>query len=235
MSVNSFFSHCLAGLVPELSPGNKQENVLSAVNQLYSSLIDYLQLHHLPFDENLPRNFINQLPNIRNMILEDLNASSRKQDVSPLELLMYCSGSMAMIHYRIANSLWTLKCPVLPSELMARARQVSHADIHPGAIIGRRCVVLCSGVGVVITSGCTLGNDVTLDHGVTLMKSVLRGGHGPRVGDQVDIEALATVVGPVEIGMGTRIGGNVWVSSDVHPNMFVVQPLMELQNSPSKL
>jgi serine O-acetyltransferase len=88
-------------------------------------------------------------------------------------------------------------------------------------------------LGVVIGETCTIGEHVRLYQGVTLgAKSLPSDEHGnpvkgiprhPIIEDDVVIYAGATVLGPVTIGPGSRIGGNVWLTHSVPPASQISQ------------
>lgn len=121
----------------------------------------------------------------------------------------------------------------LAAKLLANlARTVTGVEIHPGATVGRR-VFIDHGAGVVIGETAVIGDDVTIFHQVTL------GALGwwsdndrpdserrhPVVGDRVVIGCNATVLGPVTIGDGARIGAQALVTGDVPPGCRVHAPL----------
>jgi serine O-acetyltransferase len=95
-------------------------------------------------------------------------------------------------------------------------------EIHPAAIIGRRCFI-DHGMGVVIGETAIIGDDVTLYHGVTLGGTTWeKGQRHPTLCDGVVVGAGAKVLGPIEIGAGARVGSNAVVTRDVPPAMTIV-------------
>ena len=78
-------------------------------------------------------------------------------------------------------------------------------------------------MGVVIGETATIGDDVTIYHGVTLGgtsgEAVVR---HPQVGNKVIIGSGAQILGPIKIGDGARIGSNAVVVKDVEPNTSMV-------------
>ncbi|GIE99537.1 hypothetical protein Ari01nite_70020 [Paractinoplanes rishiriensis] len=101
-------------------------------------------------------------------------------------------------------------------------------EIHPGAVLGRR-VFIDHGSGVVIGETAEVGDDVMLYHGVTLGSAGWwhdRDGEQPRkrhptIGDQVVLGTGTTVLGPVVVGAGCRIGARAIVLADLPPNSLV--------------
>ena len=104
-------------------------------------------------------------------------------------------------------------------------------DIHPGARIGRRFFV-DHGTGVVIGETCTIGDNVKIYQGVTLGARSFpkdQGGRAikgakrhPDIDHDVTIYSGATILGPVHIGHGSVIGGNVWLTQSVPPDTRIV-------------
>jgi serine O-acetyltransferase len=95
-------------------------------------------------------------------------------------------------------------------------------EIHPAARIGRR-VVIDHGMGIVIGETAEVGDDVLMYHGVTL------GGTGftrekrhPTIGNKVLLGANATVLGPVQVGDGAKVGAGAVVTKPVPPGAIAV-------------
>lgn len=141
---------------------------------------------------------------------------------SRLEVVLAYPGVHALIVYRGANWLWRRGLK-LPARLLSYfGRFLTGIDIHPGATIGRR-VFIDHGMGVVIGETSEIGNDVTLYQGVTLGgTSLKKGKRHPTVEDFVVITTGATVLGPVTVGHGSRIGAGSVVIHSVPPNSTVV-------------
>jgi serine O-acetyltransferase len=160
----------------------------------------------------------------RRRVAEDL-AAVRDRDPAAgnrLVLLTCYPGLHALWVYRVAHYCWNAGHPVVARLCSQVARLVTGVEIHPAADIGRRCVI-DHGVGVVIGSTAEVGDDVLLYHGVTLGNRVPREGkRHPTVGDDVLLGANATVLGPVEVGDGARVGGAAVVVDPVAPGTTVV-------------
>lgn len=95
------------------------------------------------------------------------------------------------------------------------ARNRTGIEIHPGAEIGR-CFFIDHGMGVVIGETAKIGDFVHMYHGVTLggVESI-HGQRHPIVGNHVLIGANATLLGPIHIGDGAKIGAGAVVMHDV--------------------
>jgi len=116
------------------------------------------------------------------------------------------------------------------------SRFLTGIEIHPGARIGRRFFI-DHGMGVVIGETSEIGDDVLLYQGVVLGGTTLgkRKRH-PTVGNYVVIGAGTTILGPIKIGDGARIGSGSVVVKPVPPRATVeakkllVKPLIDLEH-----
>jgi serine O-acetyltransferase len=159
-----------------------------------------------------------------NRIREDVRSVKERDPAarSMLEVLLCYPGLWAVWIHRIAHALWRVKLRLGARVLSQIGRFWTGAEIHPGALIGRR-LFIDHGAGVVIGETAIVGNDVTIYQGVTL------GGTGkehgkrhPTVCDGVFIGNNANVLGNICIGENSRIGAGSVVLSDVPPNSTVV-------------
>lgn len=131
------------------------------------------------------------------------------------EVIMLYSGVHAVLYYRLAHWLWKRKWYFLARFISQFARFLTGIEIHPGAEIGRR-LFIDHGFGVVIGETATIGDDVTIYHGVTLGGVSFSGGvRHPQIGDNVIIGAGAQLLGPIQVGDNARIGSNAVVVSNV--------------------
>lgn len=132
-----------------------------------------------------------------------------------LEVLLCYPGIHALMAYRLSNWLWRRQWHVLARFISQFARFLTGIEIHPGATIGRRFFI-DHGMGVVIGETATIGDDVTMYHGVTLGgTSFERGIRHPQVGNNVIIGAGAQLLGPIRVGNDARIGSNAVVVNNV--------------------
>jgi serine O-acetyltransferase len=156
------------------------------------------------------------------MIFEDLRTACLKDPAlhgfHAVEVLLY-PGLWAIWAHRVVHRLYRLGVPLLPRLLSQLARTLTGIEIHPGAVIGRRCFI-DHGMGVVIGETAVLGDDVMLYHRVTLggtgwwtaTKSAKR---HPTIGDRVVLGVGSTVLGPVHVGHDTIVGAHALVLRDV--------------------
>lgn len=177
--------------------------------------------------------FVDELPSIRRILDKDIEAAFEGDPAakSPVEVVMSYPGFFAVTVHRIAHVLYREKVPLMPRLMSEYAHSRTGIDIHPGATIGWGFFI-DHGTGVVIGETCVIGNRVKLYQGVTLgalsfekdssghlVKGIKR---HPNVGDGVVIYAGATILGgETNIGAGSIIGGNVWLTHSVSPQSRV--------------
>jgi len=187
------------------------------------------------------RRFAMGLPGLRRLLDTDVLAAYQGDPAarSVDEVLLCYPGVLAMIHHRIAHTLYALELPLLARIVAELAHAETGIDIHPGARIGAGFFI-DHGTGVVIGETAVIGERVRVYQAVTLgAKRFPVDGHGvlqkglprhPVVEDDVVIYAGATILGRVTLGKGATIGGNVWITDDVAPSASVSQA--SLQKAP---
>ena len=142
--------------------------------------------------------------------------------VSTLELVSTWPGLHALLAHRVAHALHGTGVPFLPRLIAAVARAVTGIEIHPAAVIGPG-LFIDHGMGVVIGETARIGQDVTLYQGVTLGGTgFATGKRHPTVQDNVTIGAGASLLGPITVGHGSKIGAGSVVIHDVPPHCTVV-------------
>ncbi|MEF8792933.1 serine O-acetyltransferase [Thiohalorhabdus sp.] len=138
------------------------------------------------------------------------------------EVLTTYPGVNAVLVYRLAHGLWRRGWCWLGRLLSHLGRWLTGVEIHPAAHIGRRFFI-DHGMGVVIGETARVGDDVTVYHGVTLGGTTWEHGRRhPELGSDVVVGAGAKILGPIEVGSGSRIGSNAVVIRDVPQNAVVV-------------
>jgi serine O-acetyltransferase len=142
--------------------------------------------------------------------------------VAPLEMLATWPGIQALLAHRVAHAMHRAGVPVLPRAIAYVARALTGIEIHHAAKIGEG-LFIDHGAGVVIGETAVIGDGVTLYQGVTLGGTGFETGkRHPTVQDNVTIGSGAKLLGPIEIGHGSKIGANSVVVRDVPPNSTVV-------------
>ena len=153
---------------------------------------------------------------IRNMVEKDPAARNG------FEVLICYPGIWALILHRPAHWCYKHNLKLIARVISQLTRFFTGIEIHPGAVIGRRCFI-DHGMGVIIGETAEVGDDVTIYQGVTL------GGTGkdtgkrhPTIGNRVVIASGATVLGPFTVGDDVKIGSGSVVLKEVPSGCTVV-------------
>lgn len=143
---------------------------------------------------------------------------------STLEVVFCYPGFHVMtLFHPLAHTLWGAGLHTLARFWAHMGRLMTGIEIHPQARIGKN-LFIDHGMGVVIGQTSTIGDNVTIYHGVTL------GGKGrdaagskrhPDIGDNVIIGSGAQVLGAITVGDNAAVGANSVVTSPVPPNVTV--------------
>ncbi len=187
------------------------------------------------------QSFARQLPKIRALLDSDVEAAYQGDPAarSVDEVLLCYPGVLAVIHYRLAHTLYVLGVPLIARILSEIAHSETGIDIHPGARIDEGFFI-DHGTGVVIGETTIIGKRVRLYQAVTLgAKRFTQDESGalekgaprhPILEDEVVVYAGATILGRITIGQGSSIGGNVWLTKSVPAGSHVLQA--SLQHEP---
>jgi len=153
---------------------------------------------------------------IRNMVEKDPAARNG------FEVLVCYPGIWALILHRPAHWCYKHNMKFIARIISQLTRFFTGIEIHPGAVIGRRCFI-DHGMGVIIGETAEVGDDVTIYQGVTL------GGTGkdtgkrhPTIGNRVIVASGAKVLGPFKVGDDVKIGSGSVVLKEVPPGCTVV-------------
>ena len=162
---------------------------------------------------------------------------------SRVETLLTSPGLHALGLYRLSSFLNSIKLGIIARIVSYLGRFLTGIEIHPGAKIGK-FLFIDHGMGVVIGETSTIGDSVTIYHGVTLggispsensdsQKNTKR---HPTIMNNVIIGSGAQVLGPITIGNNSKIGSNSVVTKDVDDNKSVVGiPARYTQNDDDEL
>jgi serine O-acetyltransferase len=138
-----------------------------------------------------------------------------------LEPFLFRKGWQALQVHRIAHHLWNQQRTFLAQLLQSTSSRVFGVDIHPGAKIGHG-ILVDHATGLVVGETATIGDDVSILHGVTL------GGTGKETGDRhpkvengVLLSAHAQLLGNIRIGRGSKVGAGAVVLRDVPSHVTV--------------
>lgn len=136
---------------------------------------------------------------------------------SPVEAILCYPCVWALGCHRVSHWLYRKRLYLLARVLSQSMRFLTGIEIHPGARIGTG-VFIDHGMGVVIGETAEVGNNVVMFHGVTLGGTGKdKGKRHPTVEDGAYIGARATILGPITIGRGAKIGAGAVVLTSVPP------------------
>jgi serine O-acetyltransferase len=145
-------------------------------------------------------------------------AAAKKNDPAVrtgLEVVLTYPGVHALFFHKFSHFLYRHQWFLLARIHSQFWRFLTGIEIHPGAKIAPG-VFTDHGMGVVIGETAEVERDVVLFHGVTL------GGTGkdtgkrhPTVRQGAFISANAQILGPIEIGAGSKIGAGAVVLEDI--------------------
>lgn len=131
------------------------------------------------------------------------------------QCLLYFKGFQAVQSHRIAHWLWQKGRKALAYALQSRISEVFHVDIHPAAALGKG-ILLDHATGVVIGETASVGDNVSMLHHVTLGGSGTgKGLRHPTIGHGVLLGAGVSVLGPITVGAGSKVGAGSVVVSDL--------------------
>ena len=141
---------------------------------------------------------------------------------SILEIVVCYPGLHALWLHRLAHSLRKYKLFFFARVVSHINRFLTNIEIHPGAKIGKQFFI-DHGSGVVIGETTEIGDNVLMYQGVVLGgTSLKKKKRHPTIGNDVVIGAGATLLGPITIGDGAKIGAGSVVITDVPPEKTVV-------------
>ncbi len=174
--------------------------------------------------------FLNALPDVRTLLKTDVAAAfegdpaARSND----EIILSYPFIETIAVQRMAHLLYASNLPILPRMMTEWAHSRTGIDIHPGAEIGSHFFI-DHGTGVVVGETSSIGNNVKLYQGVSLIARSLAGGQQlrgkkrhPTIEDNVTIYAGTTIMGgDTVVGAGTTIGANVFLTHSVQKRSLV--------------
>ena len=113
--------------------------------------------------QQIVRLFASALPGLRRILDVDIQAAFQGDPAarSVDEVLLCYPGVLAIIHHRLAHSLYKLGVPLLARIVAELAHSLTGIDIHPGADIGSGFFI-DHGTGVVIGETAVIGERVRI-------------------------------------------------------------------------
>jgi serine O-acetyltransferase len=182
--------------------------------------------------EEITQTLFEKMPNLARLLASDIEAAYQNDPAASSReaILLSYPYVEAIATQRLAHQLYLLTVPFVPRMMTEVAHSHTGIDINPGASIGESFFI-DHGTGVVIGETSTIGNNVTLYHGVTLgaFNPLSKDEHGglrrgqenkrhPDLEDHVTVYPNATILGGnTRVGHHSVIGGNVWLTKSVAP------------------
>lgn len=132
-------------------------------------------------------------------------------------------GFQTMTMVRVMQLLRDLQVPVAPQVVSRLIRHMYGAEVHWNAEIAPGVSVV-HGVGLVISHAAKIGEGCILFQNVTLGEGIdptTRAVGAPTLGRDVHIGPGATLLGPIEVGEGTKIMAGAVLTHSVPPGSLV--------------
>jgi serine O-acetyltransferase len=163
------------------------------------------------------------MPALEEPALYDL-AATKQHDPAAHDFLtpfLFFKGFHSLQAYRVSHTLWKQGRRHLALHLQSRISELFGVDIHPAAVIGHG-VMMDHATGIVIGETAVVENDVLFWHGVTLGGKTLNSGdRHPKIRKGVQLGAGSTMLGPVEVGAGSRVAAGSVVLENVPAGVTV--------------
>ncbi len=150
-----------------------------------------------------------------------------------LQPFLFFKGFQALQTHRIGHWLWNRGRETLAYHLQSRVSELFQVDVNPAARIGSG-VFIDHGTGIVVGETATVGDDVSMLHGVTLGGTgAVRGDRHPKIGRGVLLGAGAKVLGNIAVGDYAKVASGSVVLRPVPPGCTVAGVPARLVNCPS--
>ncbi len=167
---------------------------------------------------SLPENErVYEHPNPWQRFREDIQTVFNKDPAarSVIEILTSYPGLHAIWMHRVAHRLWAWGWRFPARFISHIGRWLTGIEIHPGATIGRRFFI-DHGMGVVIGETAEIGDDVLMYKGAVLGGvSLEKKKRHPTLRDGVVVGSNAVILGPIEVGINSKVGSGAVVIKDV--------------------
>lgn len=150
-----------------------------------------------------------------------------------LQPFLFFKGFAALQSHRVAHWLWTQGRETMAFHFQSRVSELFQVDIHPAAQFGHG-VFIDHGTGIVVGETATVGNDVSMLHGVTLGGTGAAGvDRHPKIGDGVLLGAGAKVLGNITVGDHAKIASGSVVLKPVPSGCTAAGVPARLMNCPT--
>ena len=146
-----------------------------------------------------------------------------------ITILFFTQGFWAILQYRVANSVYKMKIPLIKQILQffcmlwQKGIEITTGISIPAATqIGPSFYIGHFG-GIILNAKVKIGTNCNISQGVTIGVSGLDEKRGvPVIGDEVYIGANAVVAGKISIGNKVLIGACSLVNTNVAPNSVML-------------
>jgi serine O-acetyltransferase len=150
-----------------------------------------------------------------------------------LQPFLFFKGFQSLQTHRVAHWLWEQGRETLAFLLQSRVSELFQLDIHPAARMGAG-VFVDHGTGIVIGETASVGDDVSMLHGVTLGGTgAQRGDRHPKIGQGVLLGAGAKVLGNITVGDYAKVASGSVVLRPVPAGCTAAGVPARLVNCPS--
>ena len=133
-------------------------------------------------------------------------------------------GFQTLAVVRLMQLARDLRLPVAPQVLSRALRHLYGTEIHWDADIAPG-ISIVHGVGLVISHAATVGEACILFHNVTLgegLDKTTRARGAPTLEARVHVGPGATLLGPIVVGEGSKIGAGAVLDHSVPPHSLVL-------------
>mmetsp|Transcript_32824 Transcript_32824/g.33197 ORF Transcript_32824/g.33197 Transcript_32824/m.33197 type:complete len:298 (+) Transcript_32824:110-1003(+) len=195
-----------------LSQGSLMEAIVSTIaHEVETELIKAIEIKKLFLDMLTEEDEIS-------IHCDVIAAANRSPSVELAFLaILFHTGLHVLVCHRVGHRLWNADRTGLAKYLQSVVSNHYSADIHPACFMGQG-IYLSTTAGVVIGETATVGNDVSILHGVTLGGTGKElGDRHPKVGHGVVLEDCATVLGNIQVGTGSLVMAKSIVTKPVPP------------------
>jgi len=195
-----------------LSQGSLMEAIVSTIaHEVETELIKAIEIKKLFLDMLTEEDEIS-------IHCDVIAAANRSPSVELAFLaILFHTGLHVLVCHRVGHRLWNADRTGLAKYLQSVVSNHYSADIHPACSMGQG-IYLSTTAGVVIGETATVGNDVSILHGVTLGGTGKElGDRHPKVGHGVVLEDCATVLGNIQVGTGSLVMAKSIVTKPVPP------------------
>ena len=153
----------------------------------------------------------------------DINAIYERDPAarSKAEIFFLYPGLHALCWHRCAHFFYRHKRYFIARWISQGCRFFTGIEIHPGAVIGKG-LFIDHGLGTVIGETAIIGDDCTINQGVTLGGTGKESGkRHPTLGDNVLVGTGAILLGSFTVGNNAKIGAGSTVLDEVEAGSTV--------------